>query len=99
MGGGDESSSSVAHSAPATVLSSFSPPQNFCSAVMKLTSILMQTLGVSRIVVTVYRWEGVLGKLYRHKDTVCLGYNHYTVYVVYVWHIGMHTVGHDTGIL
>lgn len=47
LGGGDESSNSVAHSAPTTVLSSFSPPQNFCSAVVKLTCLLMQALGVS----------------------------------------------------
>lgn len=60
LGGGDESSSSVAHSAPATILSSFTPPQNFCSAVMKLTCILMQTLGVSPFIIFAILWYHLL---------------------------------------
>jgi len=46
MGGGDDSVSSVTHNATPTVLNNNCPPYNFCVAVIKLTTLLMQALGV-----------------------------------------------------
>ena len=46
LGGEDASLSSVHHGTPATILSPSTPPQTFCSAVLKLTTFMMQALGV-----------------------------------------------------
>uniref|UniRef100_A0A914DS60 Protein unc-80 homolog n=1 Tax=Acrobeloides nanus TaxID=290746 RepID=A0A914DS60_9BILA len=44
---GDEGggSGTISHTNPATILNSSIPPQSFCTAVLKLTSFLMQALG------------------------------------------------------
>ncbi|KRZ42454.1 Protein unc-80 [Trichinella pseudospiralis] len=45
IAGSEDSSFSVVHGGCATVLVSFFPPRNFCSAIIKLTIFLMQALG------------------------------------------------------
>uniref|UniRef100_A0A5S6PYL0 UNC80 domain-containing protein n=1 Tax=Trichuris muris TaxID=70415 RepID=A0A5S6PYL0_TRIMR len=45
--GSQESSLSVVHGVPTTILPSFFPPHNFCAAVVQLTFFLMQALGES----------------------------------------------------